>query len=188
MLPVPSSKAGIRGYTGVTLAMTEFEDVPIVVLLEKLSQRLLVASRFLRSLGDWARWGLEPLRRILLFGGLALGFLAVIRIAPVLYGRLALAHAVGDAARQSLLLGDEGLRRKLDREAINLGFPEAALASDAFRAESFSSEEGLSMCAITYDFTHEVEFCGGVRIPLRIHDRVERVVVEPRQATPVDLE
>ena len=115
-------------------------------------------------------------RSFLLALPLAVGLLAAFRIAPALYGRFALAHAAGIAARQLEIKGEDRTLLDLRRQAFELGFPEAALEPGTFRLEITSSMDS-SLCTVSYRFTHVVNLYGLAHLPMRIQGKVTQAMV-----------
>jgi hypothetical protein len=121
----------------------------------------------------WAFLASSRTRRLLFTAALTLALLAGARLLPVLYGHYALAHEARTASEQSVAMGTDRVVRNLQRAAFNLGFHEAALQPGVFTLE-FVYEDGLQRCAVSYDFTHVVDFYGFKRVPLRIRHQVVR--------------
>ena len=114
---------------------------------------------------------------------LAACVLAALRLLPAVYGRYALAHAAGNAARQVQLKGEERVLRELRRQAFELGLTEAALDPGTFHLDQEAAEQG-SLCTVSYAFTHVVRFYGLATLPMRIEAKVTRQVVPPPVTLP----
>jgi len=112
--------------------------------------------------------------------------LAGIRTVPPIYGRYALAHAAGIAARQSRLKGEAQVVLELRHRAFELGLTEAAMEPEVFHLEAVLNDEG-PCCRVTYDFVHVVHVLGRFRWPMRIQGDVTRLQVDP-MPSPLDKE
>jgi hypothetical protein len=157
-LRVLAAQSATRAWTGLRdRCRVRFTD-----LLAELWQA--ITARWIRSL----------------FTALFAGTVAVagLKLLPVVYGRYALLHAAGLAARQSLLKGEDRVVLELRVKAYDLGLTEGALASDVFRLEPTTLEDGPA-CVVTYDFIHRVDFFGLYRLPMRCRGRVVRLQVTP---------
>ena len=104
--------------------------------------------------------------------------LVALRILPAVYGRYALAHAAGNAARQIRLKGEDRVLWELRGQAFDLGLVEVAMDPDGFLIET-GYQEDLPVCTVSYAFTHVVPILGALRLPMRIQAKVTRAVVEP---------
>jgi hypothetical protein len=116
---------------------------------------------------------------------LAMGWIAFMGI-QVTYGRFALVHQAGIAARQYRLKGEDRVILDLRRRAFALGFPEAALEEGAFRTEE-TEREGLELRVVSFDFIHRVRFPFGMACRIRIHGKAESVPMDPPASASPDL-
>lgn len=126
----------------------------------------------------WHAFTLHRLRNAFALLVLAAMLAVAIPLLPAVYGRFALAHAAGLAARQVRLKGEDRVLWELRRQAFTLGLTEGALEPDVFKLESGSGEDGTT-CTVAYDFIHRVHVVRGVTFPLRCKARITRLVVEP---------
>ena len=114
---------------------------------------------------------------LLTLGLLAVTILVGVRVLPVGYGKLALAHEARIAGQQALLLGEDRVLLNLRRAAFSLGFTEAATQPGVFSFE-YLHEDTLQQCAVTYDVVHVLNFYGVAKLPVRIHGRELRPTLE----------
>ena len=147
---------------------------------------VLKALRGLGSLCAWFLGGGQALRfgRLLLLAALAALFLAAYRVLPAVYGEYALSQEAATAAMQARALGEERVLTRLLGRAFSLGFTEAAVAPERFKLE-YREENGVTVCAVSYDFVHPIDLYGLARLPLRVRGQVERMPVpRPPAADP----
>ncbi|GEM_PF-2595365 len=147
----------------------------------------VLARLWVRLVELWHAIGTHRLRSLAGLAVLACGLLAGIRLAPVIYGRYALVHAAGNAARQTLLKGEARVVDDLRHRAFELGLTEAALEPDTFRLQPVYTDEG-ACCQVSYDFVHVVNFYGLWRMPVRLKASVTRLQVEPLPSPLIETE
>lgn len=126
----------------------------------------------------WQQLTAHRVRNLLVLALLAAAALGAARLVPVVYGRAALAHAAGDAARQSRIKGEDRVVWELRHRAFELGLTEGALEPDVFRLETGWNDDGPT-CTVSYDFVHTVPVYGAWRVPVRVRGKVTRIQVEP---------
>lgn len=134
----------------------------------------------------WQHLTAHRVRNLLVLLIFVAALLGAVRLVPVAYGRAALTHAAGLAARQSLQKGEDRVVWELRLRAFELGFTEGALETDVFHLDSSFSDEGPT-CTVTYDFIHKVDFYGVWRLPVRVKGKVTRLQLEPLP-NPVDVD
>ena len=173
--------------------------------MEQLRARARDLLRAAREKDFWIGLGLRALRRLLcawhafapwaaglgyrlvrhwlrsaaLLAFLAAAVLALVRGVPVAYARLELIHQAGDAARQIRLKGEPEVVLELRRRAFAFGLTEAAQDGQVFQVEMVSVE-GVELCAVSFDFIHQVPVLGSWLVPVRIRGRAVELPVEPR--------
>lgn len=140
-----------------------------------------------RALAKRLPGGLAAARSLRLGRALTLAVLAALlltagRVLPLVYGRFALAQEAATAAQQVTVLGEATVLARLQRKAFALGFTEAASA-DCFRLE-YRREDGVELCAVSYDFIHSVDCYGVAKVPLRVQGQVVRAPMARIQTTP----
>lgn len=137
--------------------------------------------RLIRSVLAWLRRALwnRSLKRLLGLALLLASFLVAGKAVPVVYGRFALAHAAGDAARQLRMKGEDRILRDLRRAAAELGLTEGATQPDAFQVAVAYEGTGV-WCTVSFDFVHEVDCYGFAKLPVTIRGKALRAVLEPQ--------
>ena len=164
------------GNPRVALALMKLQDGLIRALapiVGALGRGLGACRAFLTSSRPW---------NLLALAIFLSGLLAGIKLLPLVYGRWSLAHEAGIAAQQSVRVGEEGVQRNLHRAAFKLGFTAAALRPETFKLD-FVQEDGLDLCAISYDFIQPVNLYGLARFPFHVHARILRPPVEASPQT-----
>jgi hypothetical protein len=155
---------------------------------------LLVWGIWLLFSGVWSAlvWAWELLcsrwSRRILFAGIGAGVLGcVIQLAPLLYGRFALLHAVAHQARTSQGKETDDIVMILRRTAFENGFKDVIHQDSAFTVEHSSDDDGTSLCAITVDLEQKVHLLTKIPISFRVKKRVVSVVI-PADLKPKSLE